>query len=101
MLGKDELTSKLESLVEEIGDLNRDESKIDELVGKLLGLMERLVDVDRVDDAEDEGVGKEERANASSLFSGEKTKVGGGAKKGLKLHELKASLQNQIAAKTR
>ena len=63
--------------------------------------MERLVDVDRIDDDGDEVVGKQEKAPASSLFSGEKTKVGGGAKKGLKLHELKASLQNQIAAKTK
>ena len=100
MLGKDDLSAKLEALVVEIGKLNRDGQKIEELIGKLLGFMEKLVDVDRVEDTLEMDAASSTSSSTPSLTFLSSEKKSANAKKGLKLHELKASLQTQMAAKT-
>ena len=52
MLGKDDLTAKLEALVLEIAKLDDSSSgkEMEDLVEKLCGFMERLADVDRMDE---------------------------------------------------
>ena len=96
MLGKDDLTAKVRALLEELGRLNRDGPKIEDLAAKLLGFMDRLVDVDRLDEADAEATTTTTASPASLSFASDKK----GPKKGLKLHELKASLQTQMAART-
>lgn len=88
MLGKEDLTAKVESLVNEIAKLENTPSCVEDLLEKIADFMLRLMDVDKP--LEEENI---VNSVASKSYVPDK-------KKGLKLHELKASLQSQMSVKT-
>jgi hypothetical protein len=88
VLGKEELTSKLEAAIEEVSKCDAKGKSIEDLVTSLLALLQRLVEVDRLED-ESEGESHVEGSSASTTSSPSTTSSlsskGAPPKKGLKV----------------